>query len=152
MILDGNEVTFSDVGSAHPLEEEYILAYALNEIIMIEAKKHGIEITNEEIRQQVLNKLPGYEEMEISEVIESMGKTDFVHEQAQRLQMSAEEFFLQYLTEREKKSLYTNHYIELQFGSIDSSTDIDEYVQQIHLHQEELLAEYKEKGRLVLVD
>lgn len=138
-ILNGEEIMANDIMLQYPLEDKHIENYLKEEIIISEAKKAGLSISEESLK--TAKEFYSNEEFHLL--------TDFQREQAKVLNMSVEEYYQIWLATHLERSEIMQSYVFTTFGvPIEEETDTLERI--IEQHIDHLLETYIANGDLVI--
>ncbi|WP_413375874.1 hypothetical protein [Alkalihalobacillus sp. 1P02AB] len=149
-LLNDNEIRAEDVLKVYPLEEDFIIRYLQDEIVIHEAKELGIKITDEEIEKLKNTIFPGYDTLEVHEFLEVIGNEEFIKYQASRLGVSEEEYFDIWFNETHKRSAYIDEYIEQKFGE-PPFDEFDEWAEKVEEHLDKLFNDYQTNEKLIVL-
>jgi len=140
-ILNGKEIKAIDIMMQYRLEDKFIENYLKEEIIICEAKKAGLSISEENIK--TLKELYSSEKTDLI--------TDFQREQAAALNMSVEEYYEIWLDTQLERSEYMQSYIFTTFGEPPTSiNELDAFESEIDEHINYLFETYVNNGDLII--
>ncbi|QOY34982.2 hypothetical protein AWH56_020040 [Anaerobacillus isosaccharinicus] len=137
----GTEISKKDVLLQYPFEEGYIEMYLKEEIIKLEAQKLGVLITQDSVDYLKAAYYPGLDQEE---------DKDFFETQALELGMEAEDYYNVWATTYIERNAYLQEYIQINFDEPTSDAEADIWRENITNHFNELVAEYKSTGQLVI--
>ncbi|OLO26632.1 hypothetical protein BTR23_22690 [Alkalihalophilus pseudofirmus] len=142
-IVKGKEITLKDIRSLYFVEEQdihkMVERFVQEEIMVLEAKSMGIDVTEE------------LEGMELLFPLGNTGNEDFFEIQADYLGITVEEYYEEYFKERIERDAYVNHLIhkrlDLSNYGVDESEVIDK---EINDFISSLWVEYEEDIEILL--
>ena len=137
-VFQGDAITSEDVLYQYSLDNEGIEAFLKEEIIITEAKSHGIEVTDEDIHNYQSSSFESYDESE----------TGFFEEQAKTLDISPEEYYEEWADRFIERNIYLQLYIQQMFDNPETEAETEEWPDEVDSHIEELFEEYKETEEL----
>ncbi|MEB1808353.1 MAG: hypothetical protein LPK26_13855 [Bacillaceae bacterium] len=142
-IVKGEEITLKDIRSLYNVPDDKIAMMVENfvkeEIMVVEAKKMGIDVSDE------------MEGIELAFPFSDPENEDFFEIQAKYLGISSREYYDVYFKERLKRNAYVNNLInevlDLSQYGVDDAELLDE---KINEYIDNLLNEYKEEIEILL--
>lgn len=138
-IVNGEEIKAIDIMLQYPLEDKHIENYLKEEIIISEAKKAGLSISEESLK--TAKDFFSNEEFHLL--------TDFQREQAKALNMSVEEYYEIWLTTHLERSEMMQAYVFTTFG-VPTEEETDTWERKVEDHFEHLVETYIANGDLVI--
>lgn len=141
--LKGAEIKVSDILTQYPLEDEYIDIYLKEEIVIHEAKSLGITVSEEKIEEVTQNFYPDFEN-------ETDQVKDFYRQQAEKLKMSAEEYYEIWSRTHVERNEYIQEYIKLKFDEPSSYEKAENWGDEIEVHINNLFTVHKDNHDLIM--
>ncbi len=141
-VLDGEDIKGKDILTQYQIEDSYIEVYLKEEIVIHEAKKIGIEVSDEEVEERRLALYPSLDMIE---------NREFYELQAATLDVSAEEYFELWAKEYLMRNEYIQQYVSETFAD-PSDGDVGgvAWGQEINQHIHHLYLMYQEEEQLVI--
>ncbi|GAE37559.1 hypothetical protein [Halalkalibacter akibai] len=149
-VFNGEEIKAQDVLKVNSLEENYIINYLKDEILIYEAQKLGIKITDAEIEEYKRTAFPSYDLMETHEFLETIGYTEFVEQQASMLGVTEKEYFETWFHETHKRSAFRDKYFEQKFGE-PNYDKFEEWADKVAGHTDALFNDYQANETLIIL-
>lgn len=142
-VVNSQEITLKDIRSLYFEEDEDISKmvekFVEEEIMVLEAKRIGIDVTEE------------LESMELLFPLGDTGNEDFFEMQADYLDITVEEYYEVYFKERIERDAYVNQLIDEKLDLSDYGADDSEIVEkEINDFISELWEEYEEDIEIIL--
>jgi hypothetical protein len=137
-IFEGTEIKVSDILTLYPVNDEYIEIFLKEEIVIHEAKKLGITVSEQEMEEQRVMNYP------------SVQIEDFHKEQAEELGITAEEYLKIWSLSILERNVYVQKYIKFKFDEPSSDEEIENWGSEIEAHINNLFTTYKENKELII--
>ncbi|WP_138418899.1 hypothetical protein [Aquibacillus sediminis] len=141
-IVNDKEVTVEEIRWLHSLEDEsleqLVRSYVKEEIMVQEAMKMGVDVSH-----KVEEELKGYSLPAEPPQGKENPILDFYKKQADKLDMSPEEYGEFYIEKSTERREYTKKYIENEIGKPAQSEDI-EYHDKLNKMYDNLLTKYQD--------
>lgn len=156
-VLKGQEIKGKDILALYPLNDKQIEIYIKEEIIVIEAKNMGIQVSQDEIESIKNSLYPGLNKSEILQNIPESNR-QFYEEQAAALDITPEEYYEIWSDKHYSRDAYIQKYINEKFFNPATAEGVDLMKQEnsnklnkeIEKHLEELIDLYKKNGDLII--
>lgn len=139
--FNGKDITVKDIISQFTLTDENIEIYMKQEIIIDEALKAGITVSEESLKQLKNMVYPNAESVEME---------NFNAKEAEALGMTNDEYFDMWTLTYLKRNEYSQSYIKSKFGEPNSIEDGEEWGKEIESYVNDLYNSYIESDALII--
>ncbi|WP_138420836.1 hypothetical protein [Aquibacillus sediminis] len=145
-VVDDKEITVADVRLFYNPEEkglnEAVKDYVKEEIMVQEAKKMGINISEEVEELKAINSPFPQEQTE--------KQSEYAKAKAEKLGVTEEEYYKKYLDVSTERSAYITKYLEKEVGQLNEEDTADEYTEKVNDYVDSLLVKHSDDIEILI--